>query len=319
VTGGENNWMALSGKDFGLCTPLAKIMLDVGAAPLNVRGPCLVVTSDYGGSHRQSSYEVYSVLLGDLMYCNAWRDARLGVRAGFLADGRRMSYKGLNDRQRRRALIPFLGAADLIPGLCISLAVSKSVDTLFERDVSPTNPELVDCLSWSRPLFERALRIVHVVSFWIAGLSRPDQDVLWFSDEDEIAANPARLTLLTKVWANVMNNYTVHPLRHLKCGTTKCDDGSKDIEDFAAVPDLVAGALSDLLTPIAGKFRPGVIVPLRLGAKAKATVIGHWLSRQNHRLRKVMLVIDKDPDSLGLTISRLSFNDLSSVQSVRLT
>jgi hypothetical protein len=239
----ENNWNALSSKDYGLTGLLAKIMLaGRGCAP-DIKGPCLIVTSDYSGSHRGSSYEIYSILLGDLAYCSAWREARLSIRGDFLADKRRISYKGLNDRQQRRALKPFLDAADLIPGVCASLAVSKSVQSLFERDLAPVNPELIDCLSWNKSLFERALRIVHVVSFWIAGLSRPNQDVLWFSDEDEIAANPERLTLLTKVWANVMNSYTTHPLRHLKCGTTKCDDGSKEIEDFAAIPDLVAGAV----------------------------------------------------------------------------
>src|ERR1039457_1632510 len=113
---------------------------------------------------------------------------------------------------------------------------------------------------------------------FIAGLSQKNQDVFWFSDEDEIAANPQRLTLLTKMWANVISNYPVHSLRHLKCGTTRSDDGSNEIEDFAAIPDLVAGALSDLLTSIAGQFRLGLIVPFRLDSKAKATMIGQWLS-----------------------------------------
>ena len=50
-----------------------------------------------------------------------------------------------------------------------------------------------------------------------------------------------------------------------------------------------------------------------------ATVIGHWLSQQNKSLSRVVLVIDKDPNSSELTISRLGFNDLSPIQSVRLT
>ena len=94
--------------------------------------------------------------------------------------------------------------------------------------------------------------------------------MFWFSDEDEIAANPQRLTLLTKLWANVISNYTVHSLRHLKCGTTGSDDGSNEIEDFAAIPDLVAGALSDLLTSIAGQFRLGPDRPFPAGFKSES-------------------------------------------------
>jgi hypothetical protein len=309
VTVRDNNWEALARKDFGLSTLMAKIMLQSQCRTVDVDGPCLFVASDYGGAHRESLYEIYSVLLSDLMYCDAWRRARSAIRAEFLPDGRRMSYKGLNDGHRRRALAPFLAAADMIPGMCVSLAVSKSVGTLFERDASPINPALADCLEWSEPLFERVLRIVHVVSFWIAGISRPNQDVLWFSDEDEIAANPETLSLLTKVWGNVMNNYTVHPLRHLKCGTTKCDDGSKSIEDFAAIPDLVAGGLSDLLTGINGNYRTGLVWPFGKSCKPKASVVGHWLSQQSSILRKVILVIDKDVS--GLTITRLNFSDCS--------
>jgi hypothetical protein len=230
-----------------------------------------------------------------------------------------MSYKGLHDRQQRNALRRFLSAANLIPGICASLAVSKSASTLFQPDLPPINPELADCLKWDSKLFERAMRIVHVVSFFIAGISQPNQDVLWFSDEDEIAANTQMVTLLTKLWANVVSNYTVHSLRHLRCGTTKSDDGSNEIEDFAAIPDLVAGALSDLLTTIAGQYRVGLIVPFRSGSKAKATVIGQWLSEQNHSLKRVVLVIDKEPASSRLTISRIGFNDLSNIQSVRFT
>lgn len=309
VTVHENNWRSLASKDFGLSTLIAKIMLESREPILDVNGPCLFAASDYGGAHRQSSYEIYSVLLSDLMYCDAWQRARVGIRTKFLADGRRMSYKGLNDGHRRRALVPFLAAADKIPGMCVSLAVSKSVGTLFQRDSSPINPALTDCLAWSKSLFERVLRIVHVVSFWIAGLSRPNQDVLWFSDEDEIAANPETLKLLTKVWANVMNNYTVHPLRHLRCGTTKCDDGSKSIEDFAAIPDLVAGGLSDLLTAISGKYQIGLVLPYGRNCKPKAHVIGHWLSQRRGILQKVVLVVDKDAS--GLTITRLKFSDCS--------
>jgi hypothetical protein len=31
----------------------------------------------------------------------------------------------------------------------------------------------------------------------------------------------------------------------IRCGTMKCDNGSLQIEDFVAIPDLIAGALSE--------------------------------------------------------------------------
>jgi len=228
-----------------------------------------------------------------------------------------MSYKALNDIHRQRALRPFLAAADSIPGICASLAVAKNIETLFVPDNASVNAELAACLSWNRHLFERALRIVHFVSFFVAGLSLPNQDVLWLSDEDEIAANANRLTLLTKLWANVISNYAVHSLRHLRCGTTKSVGGSCEAEDLAAIPDLAAGAIVDLLTPIAGQLRTGVIVPGRLDTKSKANNIGQWLLNDEHPLKKIILVIDKKPGSESLTVGRVQFHDLTNLLSLR--
>lgn len=314
----STGWEPLINKNLGLTATLGRVMVSAAISLPDMPGPCLVVTSDYSGSHKASCYECYSVLIADLSLCGDWRRMRTDIRCRFLRDNRRMSYKNLNDQQRRRALRPFLVAANEIPGLCISLAVAKNIDTLFIQDNSPINRELAEVLSWKKGLFERALRIVHLVSFFIAGLSHPGQDVLWFSDEDEIAANASRLTLLTKVWANVLSNYVDHTLRHLRCGTTHCDDGTNEIEDLTALPDLTAGAVADLLGPIAGQIRNGIIVPSRLNAKPKAMVIGQWLSDNAGRLKKIVLAVDKKPQSADLTVSRIGFEDLTGLQAVHL-
>ena len=307
----SRNWQALGAKKLGLTTSLAQIMCNARSCEPNISGPCLVVTSDYSGSHRGAAYEVYSVLVADFAFCEKWRALRRDIRSRFLPNGRRMSYKALNDANRRKALWPFLVAANSIPGVCASLAVAKNVETLFMPDNAPINAELEACLSWNRSLFERALRIVHFVSFFVAGFSLPNQDVLWFSDEDEIAANPERLALLTKLCANVVSNYGLHPLRHLRCGTTKSDDGSYEVEDLAAIPDLAAGALVDILTPLAGQLRTGVILPGPLDSKPKSSNIGRWLMDSNHPLKKITLVIDKKPDSEALTVGEVALHDLT--------
>lgn len=313
------NWPALIEKNLGLTASLGQAVASAKSCEPDIRGPSLVVTSDYGGSHRGSGYDVYSVLVGDLVLCSGWRTAWGSVRPQLLADNRRMSYKGLNDGQRRRALGPFLAAANRIPGICASLAVSKGAGTLFEPRSGAINPELSECLSWDKALFERTLRIVHIVSFIVAGVSNAGQDVLWFTDEDEIAETPDRLGLLTKLWGNVMSNYAVHGFGHLRCGTTGCDSGSNEIEDLAAIPDLVAGALADLLTPIAGQLKTGIVTPLPLRAKAKASAIGQWLLQENHMLKRIILVIDKEPGSPKLKVARLRFHDLSPAQLVTLS
>lgn len=311
------NWQALIDKKLGLTATLGQLMLSIKPALTLADASRLLVVSDYSGSHSGSAYDVYSVLVADAPSCANWLEMSRHVRSRFLSQNRRMSYKGLNDGQKRRALMPFLTAADQISGVCVSFAISKAAATIFEKDDEQPSPELIECLKWPRYLFERTLRIVHIVSFVVSGLSSPNQDVLWFSDEDEIASTPERLTFLTKVWANVLSNYAVHPLRHLRCGTTASDDGSNTIEDLVAIPDLVAGALTDLLTSAQGQIRTKIITPLSLNLKPKAAVIGQWLCTQGERLRKVTLVIDKESGSERLNISQINFHDLNSALSVR--
>jgi len=64
MTGHENNWEALAGKDFGLSTLMAKIMLESRGSTLDVDGPCLFVASDYGGATAR-------VRMRSIPYCSA--------------------------------------------------------------------------------------------------------------------------------------------------------------------------------------------------------------------------------------------------------
>jgi hypothetical protein len=66
----------------------------------------------------------------------------------------------------------------------VGLAVSRNAGSLFGREIGPVNPELAECLSWDKNLSERAFGVIHFVSAFIALLSRPARDVLWFTDED---------------------------------------------------------------------------------------------------------------------------------------
>src|SRR5687767_15340318 len=51
-----------------------------------------------------------------------------------LADGRRMAYKSLSDRQRAQALVPFLAAAEEIPGLCLVTIINREIRHLRSEE-----------------------------------------------------------------------------------------------------------------------------------------------------------------------------------------
>src|SRR5262249_27803293 len=95
-----------------------------------ITGPNVYIASDYSGEAKSHLYDVLSILYLDVQQSSEWAERRRLVRTQYMADGRRMSFKALNDRQRQGALVPFLRAANAIHGVLISIAVRKSITNL---------------------------------------------------------------------------------------------------------------------------------------------------------------------------------------------
>jgi hypothetical protein len=276
------------------------------------RATTIIVASDYSGEHRGSSHQVLSFLVANLADCGVWDKQRQELRQNFLSDGRRMSFKNLRDKQRWDALVPFLSAANTIPGLLFTVAISSKIDSLFTGPVplDLSNPDFAAFRAWSRPTLEKAFRVVHFLSFLLAGLLRDGQDVLWFTDDDAIAANPDRLASLTNLVAWVSSSYLTFSLGHLRCGTTRSDDGSRRIEDLAAVPDVVAGAISEQLSLEQADpgVPPGNAFWLYRGEfSSKTSSITWWLCATEHPLKR--LFVRLDPKNGGTQISSFHFHD----------
>jgi hypothetical protein len=303
----DANWKALTDKNLGLTKQLGQVFLEAPFSSPSMRGMQIGAFSDYGGSHHGSSYEVYSILVADMRALGEWELHRSATRDQLLRDNRRMSYKGLKDRLKAQALTPFLQGADTLHGLCVAIAVRRSIPTLFDGDLSDINPQVAGALQWKHRVFERALRIAHLVSFLVAGLAQENQDVFWFTDEDDVVANDSIHTLYTTLWANILSHYLIYPARHVRLGTSRNDDGSNQIEDLLSIPDLVAGAVSELLTCLSEPLSAGIILPMPPKVSPKALRVGHWLTRASESLKKTILVIDSDELSRELTVSRISF------------
>ncbi len=106
------------------------------------------------------------VLVMDADNSSAWHANRLRVRDQFLKDGRRMSYKNLNDGQRRAALVPFLKAADRIHGLCVLMAFDKRLGGLCASDDLYARAKTDGIIQgrWKQRAFEQMMRTVQLVS-----------------------------------------------------------------------------------------------------------------------------------------------------------
>ena len=278
-------------------------------------GESIYVASDYSGAHKNSQYEVLSVLYCDIQHSREWLLIQRGFREQFLPDGRRMSFKGLNDRYKSNSLIPFLKGADQIHGVCVSLVISKRIGSLVggERLISefPTRAGLVG--KWSPPLLEQMLRIVHLVSILIGGLAKKGQNIYWLSDEDPLFDTQARQEDMAKIMSSFTSHYIQHPLGELGIATTKIDEGDRIEEDLTAIPDLVAGALSEMATMLAssiGSYIPGnIAVPFFGKFSQKTEQILSWVREDHHPLTRVVLLAE-DRGEKGYTVSRFSMSEI---------
>ena len=82
--------------------------------------------------------------------------------------------------------------------------------------------ESLELDGWKPTTIERALRVIHLASLLVRGLSTTGQNLLWMTDEEEIVANERRVISFVNLFATVSGHYIPHPMRHVHIGTTIC-------------------------------------------------------------------------------------------------
>ena len=272
-------------------------------------GENICAVSDYSGSHEASKYQTISVLFVDLDNSHNWELQRCQIRKKYLADGRRLSFKGLNDRQKQNALMPFLSAANLIKGVSVTLVISKAIDNLYllKTDVEVTRKSFGLESKWKHNSLETAIRVAHLVSILTAGLSKENQNVYWISDEDELFANAQKTQDLQKVIGKLSAISISHQLGTLGMGTTIIDEGDRLEEDLTAIPDLIAGAISEIANKLSqftgGRIPSNLAVPFSGEFSTKTDIISSWIWNKNQGFPKIVIVIEKH--GKGFTTFRL--------------
>lgn len=267
------------------------------------RGQQLAILADFGGQHRGQAYETYSFLICDRDRLRRWLSDQRVFRQHVLPSRRRMAFKSMNDHHRRRALIPFLSLSDTIDGWLVTFMVSVRGGSMFNPSMA--NDEAAALMSsWRPAVREKLTRVLHFTAFLLSGLSLPEQDVLWVIDQDDIAANDSQLTQLTKLLAKLAGHYLSHDLRHLRCATTRSDDGSLVLEDLASICDLAAGGLCELATSMAidDRLPVGRIAhALPKGLSWKSQWIATWLAVKGGSLHRHTWMIDLQTHSSAMT------------------
>lgn len=212
----------------------------------------LLVFSDYGGSHKEARFESYAYFLTQPSVLPGWEKDRNDIRQAYGFVNCRMAYKKLESADRARTLWPWLVAADDLHGLLVTVLVEKSFGSFFSSDdLALLRTEVPEYATMNTKSIERIFRVCHFLSVFVAGLSNAQQEIIWITDEDQIAANDVRLHLLRRTFMQVSTMYLGATPKQVHCATTASDNGSLQIEDLASLPDLAAGALADTQTQFA--------------------------------------------------------------------
>ncbi len=293
-------WQRLGDVRFGLANRLSNALAElewrVPDIFLNLHGSTeLLVACDFAGSHRDAKYEAFAFLLAAIGQSDSWMAARASVRRRFLQGRGELSYKGLNDGRRQRALAPFLIAANLFPGNLIVVMIDKAITRLFDNPGDQVLlPELIVAVrNWNASSFRRLLLVGTLGAVLVSGLASRSQDLLWVTDEDEIAPNPKKHDDAGHVLHHCLSTYAPTLKGSFTFVTTETNVSNFLTADCVAITDLAAGSLVDAF----GGCKPGVGLWVRpVGSLPfKARVILDWFAQTGHTLRRVVVALDTGP------------------------
>jgi hypothetical protein len=274
----------------------------------------LFVASDFMGDQKQSPHHTVSFVITTVDELRGWLDSVAHRREARAIHQRRISYAKLNDRRKASILDQFLHTANAITALSVTVLVDKRIDSLFRSEgrIVPAELAGIDFSKWRPVVFERMMRIVHLIAFFVAGVSSPGQNVIWITDEDEIAANVTRLTQLTHAFGVVISHLLQHGMGHLRVGTTGTTDaGDLQMEDFAALPDVIGGAVTEVMRAYAAagiQLSPDIIAPAPAGLTPKAQHLLDLLFDNAARLRKVVFTVGPVEYSETVVVSEVKFH-----------
>lgn len=297
-------WMTTKEEGSGYLFNLSEAISIVEARNPNMLVPTddgvMLLVSDYSGQHKKATHEAYSFLITTDRALNDWKPSLAAFRSRWLPDGRRISFKGLREPVRRRALIPFLETASALRANLITVMVDRRVGSFLgakgptiARDIFP------DCFSsdMSDVTIEKMLRVAGLIAMIVCGLRKESQESNWISDHDEILDSFERREQFGR-----LASYLTHGLTRWRApatqwfGTTEASELPNWVEDMASIPDLVAACycvLSPLLPYRFSDVLPRIVVRAPVPDE-RAAIIGNWLPGPHSGLHPVLTRLELD-------------------------
>lgn len=264
----------------------------------------MIVASDYSGQHKEATHEAYSFLITTDGAMNVWLPSLSEFRQQWLPDGRRISFKKLNEPIRWRALPAFLKTVGELKGNLITILIDRRVGTFMLGGPEATIELFPDCFNThaNRGTVEKMFRLANFVAFILAGLRRETQMSNWISDHDETLDSHDKREQFARLATYLTFGLTGwrQPADHL-FGTTESPMAPYWSEDVAAVADLAAGAYCQMSPHLPAFFNSGtgrVELSSSNIVDRRAHAIGNWLATSRGALKHALLRLERGSDGI---------------------
>jgi hypothetical protein len=295
------NWHALNRPELDLYDLISSKITEMEIAGIvsipDLRAsPAIYIASDYGGSHNKGAgQQIYSFLIVDEDAMTAWLEATVAIREILKVQDRSISYKDLGDSIGAKLVEPFLTVANDLNGILVSIGIDNRIKYLAPDARDNDKPPQFS--TWKQPTYERMLRVAHTLNLIVAGLSREAQNVYWLSDHDDIVTNESRATATVDAVKRISSKYVSYRLGDFIASDTlqyKHQSSKLVAEDFAALPDLAAGALCDFVggnSPEEPPAVPGMVSLLKQPLAPKSKLVIDWLCDESQKLKRLFIEI----------------------------
>lgn len=264
----------------------------------------ICIGSDYSGEHAQAKYQVLGFVIANRDTANVWQANIQEVRKKYLRDNRSMAYKKLDDKVRQKALRPYFEASDSLEGICVVIAI-HNLCILFDK--TPMRG------AWeSNNAFVKALRIANLFSLFLGGLTKPNQHILWITDQDNIIATYEQGRDFAEMVDILKTAYMPHKLKGIDIATTASNDPkTMELEDLTAIPDLLGGACFWLYSHQYQNDPYNLFQPtgkITNKASAKVNAILQWAANNDVPLKKLVFTITPNPTTNECEIQSMRYS-----------
>jgi hypothetical protein len=249
-------------------------------------GSPLILACDHSGEHATPEFRVVSFLVTTYKSVAAWEPLRSAVRKRHLADGRRMSFKALNDALRINAFSTFLDTASQLNGVLICVGVEKGFS--FPKDKLPTRQH-----DWTPDTLNKLIEVCVFGGVMVDGLRTRGQPVHCITDDDSTVSTEKAKDDAGNLMGGLLHKYPDEYLE-FRLGIASLFNDDRRAEDLVAIPDLAAGAFSETLTtmgksnmPTSGTGPRGVALFVQI----KSLLINAWRYGNSRPLKHMNAVI----------------------------